>query len=338
MENNEELSNSFRKFFKMPLSPVAITVHIQDTNSPSPDTSNRFCYFVRNAAKLRESFTLKEKNLSNFTATIILGFADPKYTEIYPRIKPSKTKAVTVRPLELEKGTPDVVVIISDPETMMKVFQVYHQMSKERIESSCTSEGSAIAGEATAIPYMEDKPNLTLLCGGARSIGGFKDDELAMGMPYDIFTKLVEQLSEPNVTDALCGCIMDNLPSHLVEPLKEMNFDKGTDHFHGYYRGKALRLYLDQDESGSVKKMTVYLPLKFRDESQAQKAMETAKPIITGNGFANKRENWLDIGMIKEFDEGLEKIATDREEFKEMMNSIFTEFIGIVKDIKSQTR
>lgn len=336
MVDNEELSDEFRKFFKMPLSPVSITIHTDEVNLEPPEESTRFCRFVRKSAELRESYSIEEENLSNFTAPVILGFSEPRYTDVRPRIEPSETKAVTIGPLENEKAEPDVVVVITNPATMMEVLQVYHQMSGERLESSCTSKGSAIAGEATALPYMEGKPNLTLLCGGARSIGGFEEDELAIGFPYDIFQKLVEQLSEPDVTDALCGCIMDDLPKQVVQGLENLDFDKGTDHFHGYYKGEALRLYLNQDESGSINKLTVFSPIKFESEEEAKEAEKIARPMIAPVGFSDRNENWLDLGMIENYEDGLKELALDEEKFEKELRELFEEFLEIVDKVKAK--
>lgn len=336
--SNAEISDEFRRFFKLSNSPVAITVHSREINGGSPDETTRFCRFVREVATLRKTYVIREENLSNFTSRVIFGFMEPKYADIYPRIKPSETKAVTLKPLELEKGRPDVVVLISNPSTLMEVLQVYNKASGKRLESSCSSSGSAIAGEATALPYMEDRPNVTLLCGGARSIGGFKEDELAMGFPYTDFSELTRQLSEPDVTDALCGCVMDDLPDHLIEAFEEMNFDKSTDHFHGYYRDRALRLYLNQDDSGSFNELTVYLPIKYDDEDMAKKAKESVKSSVTGGGFARTRGNWLDLGAEKRFDEGLEKIAMEKGKFEESMKKFFDGFLRIVDNVEDRTK
>lgn len=315
---------------------MAITIHREEINEKSPEESTRFCRFSREAATLRKTYVIREENLSNFTARIILGFTEPKYAEVEPRIDPAETKAVTLSPLELEDGKPDVVLVISNPATLMKVLQVHNRASGERLESSCSSSGSAIAGEATALPYMEGKPNITLLCGGARSIGGFEEDELAIGFPYKTFTELADQLSEPDITDALCGCVMDDLPGHLVEAFEEMNFDKSTDHFHGYYKGRALRLYLNQDDDGSVTEMTIYLPIKYDDKKTAERAKESARPLITGKGFARTRENWLDLGFKEEFDNGLEKVARDKKQFENSIKKIFDVFLHIAAKIESQ--
>ena len=61
--------------------------------------------------------------------------------------------------------------------------------------------------------------------------GGYRSDEIVFGFPMDTFVKLTEALTEDSIIKALCGCIMDDLPAHVVDNILALGFTKGTDHF-----------------------------------------------------------------------------------------------------------
>ena len=336
MGKNEELSKKFRKFYQLPTSPVAIKISDKEIDGPRPKAPSLFCDFVRRAAHKGESNLITESDLSNFTARVILGFTEPKYVDLYPRVKPAKTKAVLVAPLEKIELEPDVVVTITDPARMMQIVQVLYRATRKRLEASMTCEASAIAGEATALPYMEKRPNLTLLCGGARGIAGYKENELAFGAPFETFVKLVDLLVEPMLVAALCGCVMDEIPKHVKAAFVELGFDKGTDHFYGDFKGKVFRFYLNKNERGLLATATVHYPLKFKSEQEAQKSVDAAKKLLAGMGresTAVPHENWLDLILTVKFPDGLEKLALDRKKFGETISEILTGFVAVVDKV-----
>lgn len=338
MKKNEELSKKFRKFFQLPTSPVAIKISDKEIKGPRPRAPSLFCEFVRKAAQGGEACLIIEDDLHSFTARVILGFTEPKYVDIYPRVKPARTKSVLVGPLEKIEQEPDVVVTITDPSRMMQILQVLHRATRKRLEASMTSEASAIAGEATALPHMEKRPNLTLLCGGARSIAGYGENELAIGIPFDQFVKLVDLLVEPTLAAALCGCIMDEIPKHLKEAFVGLGFDKGTDHFYGDFEGKVFRFYLNKDEGGLMAAATIHYPLKFKSEQEAQKSVGVAKELLAGLGGESTvipRENWLDMILTVKFPDGLEKVALDRKLFEETISGILAGFVRVVDKVAS---
>lgn len=194
MEKYENLSEKFRRFFDIGTSPVAVKISNIQIDGQRPKQPSLFCDFVRRVARNGEALTIVETDLQNFTARVILGFTEPKYFDINPRIKPASTKSIVVAPLEKIREDPDVVIIITDPARMMGVVQTISRATRERFEAKMTCEASAVAGEVTAVPYIEKKPNLTLLCGGARTLAGYGDNEMVMGIPFDTFVKLIETL------------------------------------------------------------------------------------------------------------------------------------------------
>ncbi len=332
----EDSSKQFMKFFQISSSPVAVKFSDGILKGQRPKSPSLFCDFVRKAANEGSSFLLTEQDLQNFAARVILGFTDPKYVEIHPRVKPANVKSILVAPLEKIDVEPDVVLAIADPARMMHIAQVLHRATRSRLEARMTCEASAIAGEATALPYMEKKANLTLLCGGARGLAGYKDNELVVGIPFDHFIKLTELLVEPKLVSALCGCVMDEIPKHLKEAFIRLGFDRGTDHFYGEFGGKVFRIYIQKDEKKIFNSATVHYPMKFKSEKEAKETAPRAEKLLAGLGgesMAIVRENWLDLISIVKFSEGLDRMAADRKRFEQAINSILDSFVGIIEKL-----
>lgn len=336
MGKYESLSKEFRKYFQLPTAPVAVKFSEEQLEGPKPASPSLFCEFVRKVAHEDKTFLITEKDLKNITARIILGFTDPKYVDIFPRVKPARTKSVLISPLEKTDLEPDVVLVITSPARMMLILQMLHRATRRRLEASMTCEASAIAGEAVALPFMEKKSNLTLLCGGARGLAGYKENELAIGIPYSEFTKLMALLVEPKLTSALCGCVMDEIPKVLKEAFVGLGFDKGTDHFYGDYKGKVFRFYLNKDEKGVMSAATVHYPLKLKTEEEAKKYVGVGKEMLAslgGESDAIPRENWLDLILTVKFLDGLEKLALDRKKFEKTVTEILAGFARVVDEI-----
>jgi uncharacterized protein (DUF169 family) len=218
-----ELSTKFRKFFELPSSPVAVRIisdglHEQKTNTHPM----RFCEMVRRSAVYGESFLFGVEELTCTSAELALGFTEPSYGEVYPRIKPANTKFVSVSPLEKTEKTPDVVIIVSTPRKIMRVSTILSQLhQKQPVEVKFKGE-FAVCGECTAIPYMEKKVNMSLLCNGARMFSGYRDDEIVMGFPLEDFIRISESTEEKEITSALCGCIMDDIPTNAVAAIEKI--------------------------------------------------------------------------------------------------------------------
>ncbi|MGQ9788580.1 MAG: DUF169 domain-containing protein [Candidatus Hadarchaeaceae archaeon] len=191
--NPTDLSREFKKVFQVTAEPVAITILDRELTGNGPESPSLFCELVRKAAYCGKNYVINENDLSNYSTRVILGFNEPKYVDLYPRIKPAKTKTVLIAPLEKSYVEPNIVVIITNPAQAMLMIQNLSRILNKIFEASMGCRGSAIAGEAVAIPFMEQRPNLTLLCGGAREIAGYSADELALGLPYVNFLKLIKK-------------------------------------------------------------------------------------------------------------------------------------------------
>lgn len=240
-----------------------------------PEKRMRFCQMVREAAD-GKSFAASLEDLACPNAVITLGYEKPIYVDIQPRIEPAETKTVEVAPLE-EMRNPDVVLAILNPRQMMEIAALLNGVNAEFAGSL------AVCGEGTAKPYMSKKPNVTFLCGGARTFANYKDSELIFGAPPKVFEELAKQIERFSKTcGALCGCKTSDLSPQIIKTLKDLGFEKGTDYFFGKVGGQNVRIYLNKDTGGRIAYVTIHLPMK-----------EGAK--VPESLAAKRRGNWIDV-------------------------------------------
>ncbi len=316
-----ELSMNFRKFFELPSSPVAIRIINDSSEQKTNIKPMRFCEIVRRSAFYGESFVFSIEELTCTSAELALGFTEPGYGEVYPRIKPANTKLVSVSSLEKTEKTPDVVVIIGNPRKIMRISTILAQLhGKQPVEVKFKGE-FAVCGECTAIPFMEKKVNLSLLCNGARMFSGYRDDEVVMGFPLDDFIRVAESTEEKEITSALCGCIMDDIPAGAVNAIEKIGFGKGTDQFFGRFGIEIVRLYTPKEKDGKITSLTLHIPLKFKDGETALKADEKAGEILEKPILHRVRDNWVDIALPLELGETLNRASMRGEKFEALIRS-----------------
>ncbi len=242
-----------------------------------PPRRMRFCEMVYEAAK-GNSFEAEVEDYSCPNAIITLGYEEPVYVDVQPRINPAKTKIVKVGPLE-EMKDPDIVLAILNPKQVMEVSSMLDGLE-------AVFKGSmAVCGEGVAMPYVENKPNVTFLCGGARTFGGYKDSELVLGAPAKVFAEMAEKIRNLSKTcAALCGCRTSDISPHIVKTFEKLGFEKGTDYFFGQVDGQKVRIYLNKDFRGRIKYVTLHIPVKGD--------VKVKEPLK-----AKKRGPWTDISV-----------------------------------------
>jgi uncharacterized protein (DUF169 family) len=316
-----ELSMKFRKFFELPSSPVAIRIINDSSEQKTSSQPMRFCEMVRRSAFYGESFVFGVEELTCTSAELALGFTEPSYGEVYPRIKPANTKLVSVSSLEKTEKKPDVVVIVGNPRKIMRVSTILAQLhEKQPVEVKFKGE-FAVCGECTAIPFMEKKVNLSLLCNGARMFSGYRDDEIVMGFPLDDFARVAESTEEKEITSALCGCIMDDIPAGAVSAIEKIGFGKGTDQFFGRFGNEIVRLYTPKEKDGKITSLTLHVPIKFKDSQTASKANDKAKEILEKPLLHRVRDNWVDIALPLDLGETLNRASMRGERFEALIKN-----------------
>ncbi|CAG1005419.1 MAG: hypothetical protein MPEBLZ_03217 [Candidatus Methanoperedens nitroreducens] len=316
-----ELSMKFRKFFELPSSPVAVRIINDSSEKKTSSQPMRFCEMVRRSAFYGENFVFSVEELTCTSAELALGFTEPSYGEVYPRIKPANTKLVSVSSLEKTEKKPDVVIIIGNPRKIMRVSTILAQLHEKRpVEVKFKGE-FAVCGECTAIPFMEKKVNLSLLCNGARMFSGYRDDEVVMGFPLDDFVRIAESTEEKEITSALCGCIMDDIPAGAVSAIEKIGFGKGTDQFFGRFGSEIVRLYTPKEKDGKITSLTLHVPIKFKDSETASSANEKAKEILEKPLLHRVRDNWVDIALPLDLGETLNRASMRGEKFEALVKS-----------------
>lgn len=146
--------------------------------------------------------------------------------------------------------------------------------------------------------FHGEKVNLSLLCNGARMFSGYRDDEIVMGFPLEDFIRIAESTEEKEITSALCGCIMDDIPAGAVSAIEKIGFGKGTDQFFGRFGAEIVRLYTPKAKDGKITSLTLHVPVKFKDNETASKANEKAgkslrSPCFTGSGTTGSISRFL---------------------------------------------
>ncbi len=315
----EELSKKFRKFFELPSSPVAVRIISEGSLQKTSMQPMRFCEMVRRSAVYGESFVFGVEELTCTSGELALGFTEPSYGEVYPRIKPANTKFVSVEPLEKADKKPDVVIVVGTPRRIMRISTILAQLhEKQPVEARFKGE-FAVCGECTAIPFMEKKVNLSMLCNGARMFSGYRDDEIVMGFPLSDFIRLAESTEEKEITSALCGCIMDDIPANAVDAIEKIGFGKGTDQFFGRFGNEIVRLYTPKDKEGKIMSLTLHIPIKFKDSETASNVNERLKDILQQPILHGVRGNWVDIAFPIDLGETLNRASMRGERFEALI-------------------
>ncbi len=127
---------------------------------------------------------------------------------------------IMVKPLEEYTNEPDTVLIVTNPYNVMRILQGYSYFYG--MHSNYQMVGNqAICSEATALPYMSNNINVSMLCIGTRHKAGWKDSELVVGIPFNRF----ETISQ-GVMNTIN--IMDNnkKKEYIQKKLTENNIDE----------------------------------------------------------------------------------------------------------------
>ena len=100
---------------------------------------------------------------------------------------------VLVAPIEKFKDYPDVILVIVNPYNSMRLIQGY-AYSYGMPKSINMIGNQAVCLECTARPIGVQDMNTSMLCIGTRHRAGWKDDEMAVGIPGSQFASVVNGL------------------------------------------------------------------------------------------------------------------------------------------------
>ncbi len=206
-----EIGTELIKLFKLDTSPVAVTLIPSTHELPEGisrlDDPTRHCQMVDNVRYNGDSFytLIDDHKCKGGAAT--LGFCDLpqslKSGDLYfklkrfstinaarrtmekvPVISPDSVKAIAYAPLEKTILVPDVIVIISNPETIMKISQSVLYKHGGRITADFAGIQS-ICGDGVAEPYNCGTVGITVGCSGSRKHTSINENEMIIGIPFE---------------------------------------------------------------------------------------------------------------------------------------------------------
>ncbi|TAK34092.1 MAG: hypothetical protein EPO21_10715 [Chloroflexota bacterium] len=181
----QAIGERVRDYLDMQLRPVGVKFLGSPVNPITRlDEPMRYCHAVHEAARGRD-FVFTSGDQICKKAEAILGFREPRIVNVEPRIK-SRTQAVSVGPLQ----DADQVILVLNPQQAMTMVLLLGGIASE------FTGRFSICGEITAQVALQGQPRLSLLCDGARRYGEFTTEEVALGLPYDLFLQLPEKMSK----------------------------------------------------------------------------------------------------------------------------------------------
>ncbi|MDD1778189.1 MAG: DUF169 domain-containing protein [Candidatus Helarchaeota archaeon] len=183
------------KFLPVGISIITDGAQSWDASFLPVNSGERFCYYVRQASQGQKFVILKNSNLECYTPFLCLGFEEPKNTEFEPRIKSPPTTAVLIAPLNGLDNPLDSILFIVDAKQAMILIASLRRVLGKKVEFSCGAS-MAICGEIVAHTVINQTPNLSVLCGGARIFSGYTDNELVLGIPPNLLEQLYLDLKK----------------------------------------------------------------------------------------------------------------------------------------------
>lgn len=132
------------------------------------------------------------------------------------------TYGVGVGALEDFEITPDIIIFIVNPYQAMRLQQGYVYHTGERINASLAAM-QGICSEVTIEPYLSGRMNISTLCPSTRFLAKWKDEEMAIGIPFEKFQDTVKGvLATLNTTDNLKQ--KEEIAKRFKEKDKDANF------------------------------------------------------------------------------------------------------------------
>ena len=215
-----ESSAILKKFLKMEGSPVAMRFVTKKEDIPEGMTeiekTMRHCSMVNLARREGRIFYATESKhecnggawalgLKEITETLRNGdfyfklgkfesSASCKRTiEAIPHLDTKETYATMYAPLEKAPFTPQVILIVSNPWSMLKLAQSTLFRMGGRINAGFAGIQS-VCSDACAQTYLNGKVNFSLGCDGSRKFSGIEDAEMVMGIPAELLPDITEAL------------------------------------------------------------------------------------------------------------------------------------------------
>ncbi len=111
----------------------------------------------------------------------------------------ASTYGILVRPLKDFDSVPDVIIVIGNPYHSMRLIQGYVYNNGVKPNLDCKAM-QAICSECTIVPYMTCEMNISTLCPSTRMLAKWKEEEMAIGIPYEKFEETVKGVMATSFT------------------------------------------------------------------------------------------------------------------------------------------
>ena len=112
-----------------------------------------------------------------------------------PRILPGSTVASYVAPLDKMVVRPDVVIFVGNPLQSRRIVQAAMFEDGGRMTFN-TAGIQSFCVDATSSPYLKGEVNVSLGCDGSVRNAGLEDEEVVVGIPFEMMERICTILKE----------------------------------------------------------------------------------------------------------------------------------------------
>lgn len=155
------------------------------------------------------------------------------------RLPQGELKALYLFPLETASIEPDIVVVEDETEKLMWLALANLNLNGgNRVESS-TAILQATCVDATTIPFVQQKFNMSMGCYGCRDATDIEPNETVVGFPFKFFSAIAENiefLSQKAIPNSRSKNALALLKRKEAEEISK------SDPFQDYYKQKSQPL------------------------------------------------------------------------------------------------
>ena len=185
----DSTSTRVQEYLGMETRPVGIKLvtgeeTVEILPSEKADSRGPFCRYVHEASR-GKNFVIDLQDVDCNKAEIVIGFKEPRFANIEPRIK-EKVNAIRIGP----STDADVVMLVLNAAQAMTLSNLLPEIRLS------FRKNRTVCGEGLAAVYNTRQPTMTLLCIGARTDGCFEPEELLVTLPHKTFLELPAKMTK----------------------------------------------------------------------------------------------------------------------------------------------
>jgi len=185
----DSTSPKVQEYLGMTTRPVGIKLvteggHVESRAYEKAASRGPFCRYVHEASH-GKNFLIELEDVDCNKAEIVIGFKEPKFANIEPRVK-EKVIAIGIGPA----ADADVVMLVLNASQAMTLSNLLPEIRLS------FRKNRTVCGEGLAAVYNTKQPTMTLLCIGARTDGRFEPEELLVTLPHKTFLELPAKMTK----------------------------------------------------------------------------------------------------------------------------------------------